>query len=330
MRRTLRKHKTHKRITRETKSRKTKTSNSKKLKTNFSKKYKYKSMAGSSIKKINCSPKPKGEMNDYSCYTDKSLFKLRDLWNARHPDSKIDSNNGKEIHLLLSKKLDNVCNTESCWLKQKAEFGPMSSDLEESFAPESPPEWKKNPNEWLSSEDIIKVMKQYEKAYKCFDFLGPSPIDFDTKKLYGECVWDELCNFSLEKQIKKGKTKIGMIFNTDPHNQPGKHWISLFVNIKKKRIFFFDSTGDEAPNEVKKLIQRIEKQGLALSPPIKFVSDSNKGVEHQYGNTECGIYSLFFIVHMLEDKTTEHYLKTHILKDKYIEKFRKIYFNDSL
>jgi hypothetical protein len=53
-------------------------------------------------------------------------------------------------------------------------------------------------------------------------------------------------------------------------------------------------------------------------------------VEHQYGDTECGIYSLFFLVHMLEDKITSHYLKTHILKDKYMEQFRKIYFNPDL
>jgi hypothetical protein len=42
------------------------------------------------------------------------------------------------------------------------------------------------------------------------------------------------------------------------------------------------------------------------------------------------MYSLFFIVHLLEDKFTEHYLKTHILKDEYMEKFRHVYFNDSL
>ena len=48
------------------------------------------------------------------------------------------------------------------------------------------------------------------------------------------------------------------------------------------------------------------------------------------GTTECGLYSLYFIVHMLEDKLTEHYLKTHVLKDKYMEKFRKIYFNEQL
>ena len=298
--------------------------------TNKNKKYNNEHNNSVKLKKLNCSPKPKGEINHFSCYTNKSLYKLRDLWNARHPDVKITTNSPKEIHRIISKYLKGVCNKESCWIKQKADFGPVESELAESFAPESPPEWKKNPNEWLSSIDIINVMKQYEKAYKCFDFIGPSPIDFDTRKLYGECVWDELCNFSLKEQIKNGKTKIGIIFNTDPHNKPGQHWISMFINIKKKKIFFFDSTGDEPTSEIMALVKRIEEQGLNLEPKIKFKFDSNEGIEHQYGNTECGIYSLFFIVHMLEDKMTEHYLKTHILKDEYMKKFRHIYFNDSL
>jgi len=280
--------------------------------------------------KLNCSPKAKDEINDFSCYTNKSLYKLRDLWNARHPDAKIKSSSPKEIHRLISEQLKGVCNKESCWIRQKADFGPIENDMADSFAPESPPEWKKNPNEWLSSIDIMNVMKQYEKAYKCFDFIGPSPIDFDTRKLYGECVWDELCNFSLKDQIKNGKTKIGIIFNTDPHNKPGQHWISMFINIKKKTIFFFDSTGDAPTKEIMTLVNRIKEQGLKLNPKIKFKFDSNEGIEHQYGNTECGIYSLYFIVHMLEDKLTEHYLKTHILKDEYMNKFRHVYFNDSL
>jgi len=282
------------------------------------------------LEKVNCSPKDKKEMTDFSCYTAKSLYKLRDLWNARHPDVKIESNDPKEIHKLLTGYLSDVCSKESCWLRQKGAFGPVSSDMADSFAPESPKEWAKNPNEWLSSVDIMKVMKQYEKAYKCFDFIGPSPIDFDTRKLYGECVWDELCNFNLADQIKNGKTKIGIIFNTDPHNKPGQHWISMFINIKKKHIFFFDSTGDGASKEIMTLVDRVTEQGQQLNPKIQFQFDSNKGIEHQYGNTECGIYSLFFIVHMLEDKMTEHYLKTHILKDEYMQNFRKVYFNDSL
>jgi hypothetical protein len=282
------------------------------------------------LAKVNCSPKPKNEINDFSCYTNKSLYKLRDLWNARHPDAKIKTNSPKEIHEKISKNLSGVCNKESCWLKQKSQFGQIDSDMADSFAPESPPDWKRNPNEWLSSLDIINVMKQYEKAYKCFEFIGPSPIDFDTKKLYGECVWEELCKFSVKEQIKNGKTKVGIIFNTDPHNKPGEHWISMFINIKKKKIFFFDSTGEKPPKQIMILVNRIIDEGRNLSPKMNFEFDSNEGIEHQYGNTECGIYSLFFIVHMLEDKFTSNYLKTHILKDKYMENFRHIYFNDSL
>ena len=282
------------------------------------------------LKKLNCSPKDKKYKNNYSCYTDKSLFLLRDRWNLRHPDVKILTNDPKEIHKILSNYLSDVCNKESCWLKQKSEFGNLEDDFKDSFAPESPREWKKNPNEWLSSVDIMKVMKQFERAYKCFDFIGPSPIDFNKRIMYGECVWEELCNFSLEDQIKQGKTKIGIIFNTDPHNKPGEHWISMFINIKKKKIFFFDSVGNKAPQEIMEFVEKIQKQGLQMNPKINFIYDENHPVEHQFGNTECGIYSIFFIVHMLEDKMTEHYLKTHILKDEYIQKFRKIYYNDHL
>jgi hypothetical protein len=294
---------------------------------------KYNGGTNSKDKKINkliCSPKPKNEINNFSCYTNKTLYKLRDLWNARHPDVKIITNSPREIHKIISERLSGICNRESCWLKQKSDFGKIDNDINDSFAPESPPEWKKNSHEWLSSIDIMNVMKQYEKAYKCFDFIGPTPIDFDKKKLYGDCVWDELCNFNLKDQIKRGKTKIGLIFNTDPHNKPGQHWISMFINIKKKKIFFFDSTGDKPPHEIVKLVKRIREQGLNLNPKLNFKYDSNQGIEHQYGNTECGVYSLFFIVHMLEDKITEHYLKTHILKDEYMNEFRKIYFNDYL
>ena len=246
------------------------------------------------LKKVMCSPKDKNELNDFTCYTDKNLYKLRDLWNARHPDVQIMTNDGKEIHKTLTKYMSDICNKESCWLKQNFMDIKTKNELTESFAPVSPEEWKKNPNEWLSSVDIMKVMKQYEKAYKCFDFIGPSPIDFDTKMLYGECVWDELCNFSLSEQIKKGKTKIGIIFNTDPHDKPGQHWISMFINIKNKKIFFFDSVGDKAPKQIMVLVNRIIKQGKKLNMNIKF--DQNHPVEHQYGDTECGIYSLFFIL----------------------------------
>lgn len=279
--------------------------------------------------KLKCSPSAKNK-SDFSCLSNDALYKLRNLWNARHPDGKINTNDPKEIWQQLREKMSGTCNKETCWLKQGFVNGKLNNELKSSFAPESPTEWKKNPNEWLTSVDIMNVMKQYEDAYPCFEFLGPSPIDYDTHKLYGECVWEELCHFNLANQIKDKKTKIGVIFNLDPHYKSGSHWVSLFININKGTIFYFDSVGDKIPDRIKKFVNEVTKQGMQQKKQIHFKFDQNHPVEHQYGNTECGIYSLFFIVHMLEDKITQHYLKTHILKDKYMEKFRKVYFNEKL
>ena len=276
--------------------------------------------------KQRCSPNPNKRKHDFTCYTDEDLYKLQDLWNIRHPDDPIEGKNIAQIWEKLQQKLQNVCDKESCWLKQSFVKKGDRSKMIGAFAPSAPASWKKKPNEWLSSTEIIDVMRQYEKAYKCFVFLGPSPIDYDTRKLYGECIWQELCQFNLKEQIDNGKNKIGIIFNLDPHYKPGSHWVSMFINIKKKQIYYFDSAGEAIPDNIKKFADEVTKQGKALDINFKF--DQNHPVEHQYGNTECGIYAIYFIVHMLEDKINSHYLKTHILKDKYIEKFRKIYFNE--
>ena len=153
--------------------------------------------------KLNCSPENKNNaLNSYTCYSDDDLYKLREVWNARHPDRLIKTSNSKEIWKTIKDFYIQTCNKESCWIDQMAKGTKLEKDLMDSFAPESPEDWKKNPNEWLSSVDIINVMKQYEKIYKCFDFMGPSPIDYDTQELFGKCVWEELCNFNLEEQIK--------------------------------------------------------------------------------------------------------------------------------
>ena len=277
--------------------------------------------------KLNCSPKNK--YTNYTCYSDSDLYKLKDMWNARHPDRPIKTKNTKQIWILLKEYYATICNKESCWVRQMTKNSKQEQELLDAFAPESPKEWEKNPNEWLSSIDILQVMNQYEKKYKCFDFLGPSPIDYDTHKLYGKCVWEELCHFDLDKHLQKKHTKIGVIFNLDPHYKGGSHWVSLFINIKNKTIFFFDSTGEQIPPQIKKFVNTVIEQGKQLPTPINFKFDQNYPVEHQYGNTECGIYSIFFIIHMLEDKITGHYLKTNILKDEYIENFRKVYYNQN-
>ena len=282
------------------------------------------------FKKVQCSPKDKNELKSFTCYTDKNLHKMRDIWNARHPDHPIKTNDSKEIWKLFKENYSRICDRESCWVKQMVKGTTMEKKILEDFAPKAPNSWQKNKNTWLSSLDILEVMTQYEKSYKCFEFMGPSPIDYDTHKLYGSCVWEELCHFNLQEQIQKGKTKIGIIFNTDPHYLDGSHWISLFINIRKGQILFFDSAGDKIPVQVKKFVNNVIEQGRKLAKPIAFEFDEMYPIEHQKGNSECGVYSLYFIIHMLQDKVTKEYLKTHRIPDEYVNKYRKIYFNEKL
>jgi len=271
------------------------------------------------FKKANCAPST--EKKDFTCYSDYALIKMKNLWNARHPDHKIATDSPYDIWKQLKTNMQDVCDIESCWLKQNFITHDVDKELMNyTFTPKSPKTWLKNPTEWLSSVDIENVMKQYEKAYKCFDFIGPSPIDFDTREMYGKCVWDELCNFNLKNHIKKGKNKIGMIFNTDPHYLNGSHWISLFINIKKRIIYFFDSNGDPAPKEINVLCKRIIEQAKSIGIELKF--GQNAPFEHQFENTECGMYSLYFISSMVMDKHDCSYFSKHRITDEMMKQMR--------
>lgn len=276
--------------------------------------------------KIKCAPKEKNETLPYTCYTSKGLHKIKNIWNKKHPDRKIKSNRPRNIWRALQYALNKSCNRESCWLKQK--FIKEDIDLETkeyTFAPEAPKEWKENPNEWLTSIDILEVMKQYERTYKCFDFIGPSPIDYDKHVAYGECVWEELCEFSLKKQIKEGKTKIGIVFNLDPHNKPGSHWVAMFIHIKKKEIYYLDSYGEKIPRQIKKFAKKVQKQSLKIGDKKEYKLLENKR-RHQFSESECGMYSLYFIIQMLKGTTFKKFTSKRI-KDNYMMKLRKIYFN---
>lgn len=287
-----------------------------------------------SMKPMNCSPL-KDKIDD-SCYTPSILNTIKDAYNENHKNNQITVTDTKQIWLELKNNLD--CTKEDCWLNQIKDAKLKKKIDRYVFAPDKPPEWEKNPNEWLSNFDIMNVLEQYELTYKNFDFIGPTPIDFD-KIINNECVWEELCKFSIKRHIKNGKNKIGVIFNLDEHDESGSHWVSLFVDVDAHLIFYFDSAGSEIPSEIKKLVERIQKESIDENLG-EFIFEQNAPYVHQNGNSECGVYSLFFIITMLTRRINglnrekemsiddlKQLFKSKRLSDEYIEKYRNIYFN---
>ena len=99
----------------------------------------------------------------------------------------------------------------------------------------------------------------------------------------------------------------------------------MFIDIKKQFIFFFDSNGDPVPQQIKKLAERIQSQGIALNMDLKFLQNYPK--EHQKTDTECGIYVLFFIIQLIKNAKNPNFFQKNNIPDSEMEALRKVYFN---
>jgi hypothetical protein len=172
--------------------------------------------------------------------------------------------------------------------------------------PEMPKEWKEDPDMWLDSNNIRDVMKQYEESTPDFKFLGPYPIDFATPDPYeenskekGKCLIGEMCSLDLDKEQLKGKNHIGIIYNLDPHDKGGSHWVANYINLPRNECYYFDSYGMKPPKQIYKFMQWLGIQ----EPTIKL---GWNGRRFQKRDTECGMYCMYFLDRMLAG---EPYLK---------------------
>ena len=99
------------------------------------------------------------------------------------------------------------------------------------------------------------------------------------------------------------------------------------ISLETGEMNYFDSVGDKAPDNVKKFCNMVKKQAEESSynlPEFKF--DEIYPHEHQQKDTECGIYSLYYIVNMIQ-KNNFLFFKTKVIKDDEMEKFRDYFFN---
>lgn len=218
------------------------------------------------------------------------------------------------------------CATEMCWADQDAHTAPYTST---AFRPTMPQSWKANRTEWLSTTDIQSVMKQYEKAHTGFHFVGAVPVDFasphDSGQM-GKCVVQALCNVRISQWWKRGVRQIGIVYNLDAHDEPGSHWVSSFIDIDACKVYYYDSFGAEPPYEIHRFLNNVASQ---LSD---FHDDQSCDVQtntfrHQFKNTECGIYSMYFIATMLNGERSYEDFVQNGLNDTQMNAYRHTFYN---
>ena len=156
-------------------------------------------------------------------------------------------------------------------------------------------------------------MKQFERKFKNFVFLGPVPMDFDE-------IYTEIAEIDFKQLMNNGKTKMGIVFNLDEHYKSGSHWVAAYAewSDKLEEVSYFDSYGHDPDQRVVTLMNRLVK---------KAKKDINKNLEikinkhrMQYKNSECGPYSMNYILHRVMgdsfEETCSNLIKDDIMNDR--------------
>ncbi len=173
-----------------------------------------------------------------------------------------------------------------------------------------PEEWKKDPDAWLDNFTIEALLKQYQEIDPSFMTLGAVPIDFaaPSPNDKSKCLLPEFCKLNLEELRAKGKRSVGMVFNLDPHFKDGSHWVALFLDVNKPGCYYFDSYGMKPPKQIKLLMETLWSQD-------KRMELGYNGRRFQYSQSECGMYSAFFIICMHYGIPFQRFVKHRVTDD---------------
>jgi len=276
-----------------------------------------------------CAPALK-RRNGETCLPTSTIKQLVAVWNKQFPRHKITTRNttrrrgsdggASKLYTQLRRAMRGVykCETEYCLVKKLPLDAGMRKNMLSYFRPEKPELWDKKPTQLLDSFNLEDVMNQYEQSNPEFEFIGPVPIDFDSQAgAFGRCIVDELCKLNVEDMIARGKRKIGIIFNLDPHDQPGSHWVCAFIDLDASAAYYFDSYGFKPEREINELFKRLHAQGVKNI----FFND----IRHQRKDSECGMYCLFTIICLLHGRSF-YDIATHVVDDDTMNSFRDILF----
>ena len=281
---------------------------------------------------------PGRQFNNGSCLR---KIDLEDI--IHHADKDKDNNkkNNSNNNTLTKKDLLNKVNDimqkyncddndQFCWMNTKLVKGIEEGNISLStFKPVAP----KGKYNWLSTSNINEVMIQYMNKYDDFVFYGALPYDFD--------ILDELeiNNINFDELMNDGKTKIGIVVNLDNHDESGSHWVAIYSQLDKDRIYFFDSFGKRPGKRLTKFIRYLltfmynkkNKTNISLD---EFLSKNHNSSDydvrfnkkqHQFKNSECGVYSMNFIIRLLNGETFKQ-IVNNITDDTTMNQCRQVYF----
>lgn len=279
-----------------------------------------------------CAPGKKFENG--SCLTIDNLVDIAKAGNINNMNNK---HNKKLLLNRINKTMQEDYNCEDndqvCWVESKLVKKMNNNDINlYTFRPTGP----KSKYEWLSTTDINKVMMQYENLYSNFKFYGAIPYDFD------ELPQLDIYNVNFDELKNNKKHIFGAVINLDKHDQSGSHWVALYTHLNENKIYYFDSFGKKPGKRLTKFIRNIltymyntnNKTNININEFLTSRYNNNNNfdvrynkIQHQLKNSECGVYSMNFIIRLLNGETFDNIIG-NITKDEAMNECRQVYFRN--
>jgi hypothetical protein len=140
--------------------------------------------------------------------------------------------------------------------------------------------------------------------------------------------------------------RIGIVPNLDEHWKGGSHWVSLFANLETGQIYYYDSYGYRPNKRIRTYVKLIaewkykndtgNKLDINVEEYMKGNQKPKNTIENKYDiqynqlrnqfkGSECGVYSMNFIIRLLHGVNFDEIAKNKILDDT-INKCRERYF----
>jgi hypothetical protein len=223
------------------------------------------------------------------------------------------------------------CSGQRClvdFLERQGHIAPETAKQEKelNLKPEGPADSAK----WLTNHNLDATTGTWERTFQGFKSIPTAMMNFTEY----DCA---LGKFDPAAFAAANGSAFGCVLNTDHYPGKGKHWVCVFGDLRGASapwtLEYFNSSGRPPPvkcvewmvtqrNRLRALRRKLAGQRRP-SPDAVSVDDVVVNARaHQSGNTECGVYCLFYLWCRLTGVPYENFRRSRVADEK-MKAFRK-------
>lgn len=248
---------------------------------------------------------------------------------------------GTDAEIMNAAKSRHGCDTEACVLKEmRIVIGHdiVDKEIRAITKLDGPTDIK-----LLTNNNIDQTLKQWELKFKNFFAYNFNMRDYmahsfrkgevlDTPDTLATVTFNDIvahCGASAESS---GKVCAACVINSDVYAGAGKHWMALFLDARdpsRATVEFFNSSGNAPAHEWVRWMEKMKSQIASWCAGHNITCASGFpaaikvcNIQHQESQTECGLYSLFYIWARLNNVPYKYFADFRV-PDQHMFEFRQ-------